>query len=97
MTGSRAIVLVGGALMFVFVALAPSSVPGGKFKRAWAAGVVLIALSLLTDIAPQVAAPATVLVLLALAAKQRGELGQLLGNPQTQTAASSTSRPTQVH
>lgn len=80
MTGARAIVLVGGALMFVFVGLAPTTKPGGKFKRAWAAGIILVGLALLADLSPEVAAPATILVLLALAAQQRGALGELLGN-----------------
>jgi hypothetical protein len=75
-TGSRSIVLFAGGLMFVYAFLSPLP----RYKRVWAAGAVLFGLSLLADVAPQVAAPAAVLIVVALAAKERGSLGQLLGN-----------------
>jgi hypothetical protein len=83
MTGSRTIVLVAGGMMLVFIGLQPPP----RYKRVWAAGVVFLGLSFLADVAPQVAAPASVLVLLALAYKQRGELGTLLGNVGKASAA----------
>lgn len=86
MNGNRAIVLAGGGLMLAFIA----TTPGPKYKRAWAAGVTVLGLSLLADIAPNVAGPATVLVLLALAYRSRSNLVQVLTG---KTASAASGKP----
>ncbi len=48
-------------------------------KSLWAIGVITLGLSMLADFAPQVAGPFAVLMLAALAARSRGELGAVLG------------------
>lgn len=93
MNGSRAIVFAGGALMLVFVWLGPTP----KYKRAWAAGVITLGLSLLADIAPDVAAPATVAVVLALAYHEHGKgnltFSQLVQGQAAATAPTGTLGP----
>lgn len=81
MNSSRAIVLASGGLMLVFVALQPGGL-AGNYKKTWAAGVVLLALSLLADVWPDGAGPIAILVVLALAYRQKGALGGLLAKQQ---------------
>ncbi len=59
-------------------------------KSLWAIGVVTLGLSMVADFAPQVAGPFAVLMLAALAARSRGELGEVLG---VSPASSSSSPP----
>lgn len=59
-------------------------------KSLWAIGVITLGLSMLSDFAPQVAGPFAVLMLAALAARSRGELGQVLGVSGASAQSSST-------
>lgn len=64
-------------------------------KSLWAIGVLALGLSMASDFVPQVAGPFAILVLVALAARSRGELGQVLGTAaSTPSPAASTSHPT---
>lgn len=65
---------------------------GSKYKAAWAAGVFGLVLSLVADVAPQVAGPLALLALTAVAFKNPAELGPLFkpaGSP-AQTAVHTT-------
>lgn len=87
---SRTVVLVSGGLMLTFVALQP----GPKYRRAWAAGVITLGLSVASDLVPEIAGPFAILVVLALAARQRGTLGKLIG---ATPPPSSNSAPAATH
>lgn len=68
-------------------------------KSLWAIGVITLGLSAAADFVPQVAGPFALLILVALAARSRGELGAALGvggaaAPSTGGAAASTQHPT---
>lgn len=73
---AKTTVLVTFALMLAFIALEKTGQP--KYKRAWAAGIIALALSFLADIAPEVAGPLALLTLMAVAVKYRGELSGIL-------------------
>lgn len=92
MNSSRAIVLASGGLMLVFVALQPGGL-AGNYKKTWAAGVVLLALSLLADVWPEGAGPIAILVVLALAYRQKGSLGGLIAGAGKQAGPPGTKGP----
>lgn len=80
-------VLVAAGLMFGILFVKRDSF-GDVFKAAWAAGVVVLALSVLADVAPEIAGPAALLVLMAVYWKHRGALGSVVT---AKTAPSSSS------
>ena len=57
------------------------------YKFAWAAGVITLGLSVLADVAPEIAGPFAILVLMAVYWKNRGVIGSVLP---TKTSSSST-------
>jgi hypothetical protein len=81
---AKTMVLVCGALMFAAVALRRQTIQD-PFRFAWAAGVITLGLSVLADIAPEIAGPFALLVLMAVYWKNRAVLGSL--NPAKTTAA----------
>ncbi len=85
-TASKSLVLVAGGLMFAAIGIKKDSIPD-PLRYAWAAGAILLFLSLLSDISPQVAGPAAVLVLMAVYWRNRGVIGGAtpLGQPQGYT------------
>ena len=74
---SRTIVLVAGAFMLAAIALRRDQI-GDPFRYAWAAGVITLGLSLLSDIAPEIAGPFAILVLMAVYWRNRGVIGSVL-------------------
>lgn len=74
--GANTVVLLAGALMLSYVAL---SVPAGKkYKAVWAVGLATLGLSLLADVAPELAAPFALLLILGAYMRHRGTLGKVL-------------------
>jgi hypothetical protein len=90
---ARTLVLVSGGLMFAAIGIRRSQI-SDPFRYAWAAGVITLFLSLLADIAPEVAGPSALLVLLAVYWSHRGTLGSLPGlSGKTAPASSSAGAP----
>jgi hypothetical protein len=52
---------------------------GTVVRQVWAIGALTLGLAIFADFVPEVAGPFALLVLVALAARSRGELGLLLG------------------
>lgn len=76
------IVLIAGGLEAVFVlarARRGSLKEGDTYKSLWAIGLLTLGLSILADFIPEIAGPFALLVLIAMAVRSRGELGQVLG------------------
>jgi hypothetical protein len=86
---ARALVLIVGVFMFAAIGIKRDTIPD-PFRFAWAAGVILLGLSLLADISPQVAGPLAILVLIAVYWRNRGTLGSLPGLQTKTTAAASS-------
>lgn len=76
-TSAKTLVLVTGGLMLAIVGIRHDAI-ADPFRAAWGAGVITLFLSLLADIAPEVAGPAAILVLLAVYWKHKGVLGSVL-------------------
>lgn len=79
-TTAKTLVLVAYAGMLSLIALNTSgkyTTNGGKFKAGWAASVFTLVLSILADVAPQVAGPLALLALTAVAFKNPAEIGPL--------------------
>ena len=70
-------VLLAGGLMFAAIGIKRATIQD-PFKFAWAAGVITLFLSVLADVAPEVAGPFAILVLLAVYWRNRGVLGSVL-------------------
>lgn len=80
-TASR-MVLVSGGLMATYVLLEASKKhkPSEEtFKSLWAVGALTVGLSVFADFMPRVAGPAALLVLAAMAARNTGALGSIIG------------------
>jgi hypothetical protein len=86
---AKTIVLVTAGFMFAAIGIKRSTIPD-PFKFAWAAGVITLALSLLADIAPEVAGPFAILVLIAVYWKNKGVLGSVLPGGQGQAVSGAT-------
>lgn len=85
---AKTIVLVSGGLMFAMIGIKRSQI-SDPFKFAWAAGVITLGLSVLADVAPEIAGPFAILTLMAVYWKNKGALGSVLPSGPAQTAASS--------
>lgn len=70
--------------MFAAIGIKRSQI-SDPFKFAWAAGVITLFLSVLADVAPEIAGPFAILVLMAVYWKNRGVIGSVL--PKATTAA----------
>lgn len=84
MTSSSAsrVVLVCGGLEAAFVLAQAKSAgrsEGDVVRSLWAIGALTLGLSIFADFVPEVAGPFALLVLVAMAARSRGELGEVLG------------------
>lgn len=84
MTSEQAsrIVLLSGAGMatFVLVQASRQGRPQEKtFKSLWAIGLVTLGLAIFADFAPEVAGPFALLVLIAMAVRNTGALGSVIG------------------
>lgn len=89
---SRVVFLVGG-LMAVYVLVRASRGAGADtFKSLWAVGVLTLGLAVAADFVPQVAGPFAILVGVAMAARNSGELGSVLGGA-GRVAGPRTTRP----
>jgi hypothetical protein len=81
--------------MFAAIGLRRSQI-SDPFRYAWAAGVITLFLSVLADIAPEVAGPSALLVLIAVYWGHRGLLGGipgLSGKPTTSSSSSPSAAP----
>lgn len=96
-TTSRTLVLVAGGLMFAAIGLRRDRI-ADPFKFAWAAGVVTLFLSVLADVAPEIAGPFALLVLMAVYWRNRGLIGAStpLGSASRSSSRSSLSGVTSV-
>lgn len=87
---AKTIVLVSGGLMFAMIGIRRSSFPD-PFRSAWAAGVITLGLAVLSDVAPEIAGPFAILVLMAVAWKNKGALGSVLPQARGNLFAPATS------
>lgn len=85
---AKTVVLVAGGLMFAMIGIKREQI-ADPFKFAWAAGVITLGLSVLADVAPEIAGPFAILTLMAVYWRNRGVLGSVLPNAAAQKAASS--------
>jgi hypothetical protein len=74
---AKTMVLVAGGMMFAAIGIKRGQI-ADPFRFAWAAGVITVFLSVLADIAPEVAGPFALLVLMAVYWKNRGVIGSVL-------------------
>jgi len=89
-------VLVCGLLEAVFVLARAGRVSRDEtVKSLWAIGVIALGLSVAADAVPQVAGPFAILILVALAARSRGDLGAVLGVGSAAASSSSGGAATQ--
>lgn len=89
---AKSVVLLTGALMFAAIGIRRQQI-ADPFRFAWAAGVITIGLSLLADIAPEVAGPFAILLLIAVYWRNKGALGSVIpstSNTATQAQANTT-------
>ncbi len=82
---AKTMVLVAAGLMFAAIGIRHDQI-SDPFRFAWAAGAITLFLSLLADVAPEVAGPTAILVLLAVYWRNRGVLGSVIPTS-TNTAA----------
>lgn len=82
-------VLLAGGLMFAAVGIKHASI-ADPFKYAWAAGMITLFLSVLADVAPEVAGPFAILVLMAVYWKNKGVIGSILPTASSAPAAAAT-------
>lgn len=78
---SKRLVFLAGAGMATYVLIAARGGrkdPERTYKSLWAIGVVTLGLSIVADFAPQVAGPFALLVFLAMAVRNSGQLGTVL-------------------
>lgn len=74
---AKTMVLLAGGLMFATIGIRRGQIQD-PFKFAWAAGVITLFLSVLADVAPEVAGPFAILVLMAVYWRNRGVVGSVL-------------------
>lgn len=89
---AKTIVLLAGGLMFAAIGIRRDQI-SDPFRFAWAAGVITLGLSVLADIAPEIAGPFAILLLMAVYWKNRGVLGSVLptaANTQTTKPVAAT-------
>lgn len=89
-SSAKTLVLVTGGLMLAIIGLRRSAFPD-PFKAAWGAGVITLFLSVLADVAPEVAGPAAILVLLAVYWKHKGVLGSVV--PSSSNVGATAAKP----
>lgn len=87
-SSANTLVLVTGGLLFAFVALKRDKL-ADPYRFAWGAGVVTIGLSVVADLAPEIAGPFALLLLMAVYWKNRGALGGVLAGSNTGTGVPS--------
>lgn len=87
---ARTVVVAAFIEVFFVLARARQTGEGTEktIKSLWAIGAITLGLSIVSDFIPQIAGPFAILVLVALAARSRGELGQVLGVGTSPAAAS---------
>jgi hypothetical protein len=71
---AKTIVLVTGAFLFAAVFLKRDQIHD-QFRYTWAAAVITLGLSVLADLAPEIAGPFALLTLIAVYWRNRGLLG----------------------
>lgn len=80
------VVIVSGGLMLSYTLLAAFRGPstfkqGGVYKQVWAIGALTLGMSIVADVAPELAGPFALLVLVAAAARNRGAIGRVIAAP----------------
>lgn len=75
---AKVIILLAAGLMFAAIGIKRDSIED-PFRFAWAAGVITVGLSALSDISPEVAGPAALLVLIAVYWRNKGVIGSVPG------------------
>lgn len=78
---SRIVLLCGaGMATFVLIQSSRTQRPSeATYKSLWAIGLVTLGLSVFADFVPQIAGPFALLVLIAMAARNSGALGTVIG------------------
>lgn len=92
-TSSKTWVLLAGGLMFAAIGLRRNQI-ADPFRFAWAAGVITLLLSVLADVAPEIAGPFAILVLMAVYWRNRDTLR---GGVASASSSSSSLPSTSVH
>lgn len=86
---ANTIVLLVGGLMFAIIFLKPDKF-ADQYKAAWAAGVITLGLSVVADLAPEIAGPFAILLLMAVYWKNRGVFGGVLSGTGLPSGVTST-------
>lgn len=76
-SSASTIVLLVGGLLFAIVFLKPDKFKD-QYKAAWGAGVITVGLSVVADLAPEIAGWFAILLLMAVYWKNQGVLGGVL-------------------
>lgn len=92
-SAARMVLVCGGIEAIYVLVRGPGLGEEKTYKSLWAIGLLTLGLSIFADFVPEVAGPFALLVLIAMAARSRGELGQVLG---ASRASSTSTRPRSV-
>lgn len=92
---SRIVLLCGAGMgTFVLIQAAREGRAQEKtYKSLWAIGLVTLGLAVAADFVPQIAGPFAVLVLIAMAARNSGAIGSVIGGRTTTRSSSSRATP----
>ncbi len=98
-TANRMVLVSTGAMIaFVLIERHFNPAQVDMYKRLWAVGALGVGMSLAADFVPQIAGPFALLVLVAMVARNKGQIGRVLdnmkgGSPPTKKAAGSGAAP----
>lgn len=80
-TANRMVLVSTGAMIaFVLIERHFNPAQVDTYKRLWAVGALGVGMSLAADFVPQIAGPFALLVLVAMVARNRGQIGRVLDN-----------------
>lgn len=80
-TANRMVLVSTGAMIaFVLIERHFNPAQVDMYKRLWAVGALGVGMSLAADFVPQIAGPFALLVLVAMVARNKGQIGRVLDN-----------------
>lgn len=87
------IVFLAGSIEAVYVLLRANKGGTRSFKSLWAIGVLTLGLAVAADFVPEVAGPFALLVLVAMIARNRGEIGTVISSNAAPAGAAAAGVP----